>query len=273
MVGIISSQAAQSLNYQSLSAQSSTTQLLAKTGQSAYDRLSLSPEAREYLDSGSSALNALGQNEQILQGQRISFLKQQLAELNKQIEVLRGFLEFANADQAGALRTGISDIGSQLERLGGDIKGVVESRSRSVTIEAVQGSFSESFNAAAVGENGALAYSSQLEGDFSFYRITVEEQSTSLAVGEDGSISLQQTTTESEITVSELNLQSSETLVATSSSDPLQELIDSYDATANSFDSLVNDTLEALEINDGGINQLLSFLDEFIEKNRIDLLA
>ncbi len=273
MVGIISSQASQALQYQSLSAQSSTTQLLAKSGQSAYDRLSLSPEAREYLDSGSSALNALGQNEQILQGQRISFLKQQLAELNEQIEVLRGFLEFANADQAGTLRSGISDIGNQIERLGGDIRGVVESSSRSVTIEAVQGSFSESFNAAAVGEDGALAYSSQLEGDFSFYRISVEEQSTSLSVGEDGSISVEQTTTESEIIVSELNVSSSETLAVAQESDPLQDLIDSYDATANNFDSLVNETLEALEINDGGINQLLSFLDEFIEKNRVDLLA
>lgn len=273
MVGIIASQAAQALQYQSVSAQSSTSELLAGINKPAYDRLSLSPQAREFLDSGNQALQTLGQSDQLLRGQRIGFLQQQLRELNEQITTLRGLLEFANADQAETLRSGIRDVGSQLDRLGGDIRGVIETSSRSVSIEAVQGSFSQSFNAAAVGEDSAIAYSQQLEGEFSFYKISVEEQSTSVAFDSDGNLTIEQTTTESEIVVSQLSVESSESLTAVQETDPLQDLINSYDATAGNFDDLVNDTLEALEINDGGINQLLDFLDNYIEQNRIDIFA
>lgn len=278
MVGILASTASQALQYQSVSSQSSSSQLSldvqnGRHGRHPHDRLDLSSEAQERLSSQTRALNALGRNESILRGQRISFLQKQLSELNDQIQTLRGLLEFANAGQAETLRSGIRDVGNQLEGVGRDIQGLVQSSSTSISIEAVQGSFSESFNAVAANEDGTLAVSQQLEGEFSFYKVTVEEQSTSVAFDSDGNLSIEQTTTQSEIVVSQLNVESSQTIAAIDNEDPLQSLIASYDDTSNNFEDLVNDTLEALEVNDGGVDQLLAALTDYIEDNRFDFFA
>ncbi|MEM6782053.1 MAG: hypothetical protein AAF569_09350, partial [Pseudomonadota bacterium] len=167
----------------------------------------------------------------------------------------------------------IRDVGQQIERVGGDIRGLFETNSRSISIEAIEGSFSQSFNAAALGQNGGGIYSQQLEGEFSFYKINVEEQSTSVSFDENGVLSIEQTTTQNELVVSEINIESSESFIGFEADTPFDDLIAAYDATSNNFDDLVNEALEALEVNDGGINQLLEFLDEFIEQNRINFFA
>lgn len=226
------------------------------------DTINLSPEAQKLQD-GQAALR----------GQRISFLQRQLSELNKQLEILGGFLDGASASNAGPLRSGIADVGRQLQGIGKDIGFLVESSSTSVTIEQVSGSFSQSFNAASIGRGGSLAYSQQLEGEFSFTRISVQEESTSLSVVADGqggySIETQSTITTSEITITSASVSSSESLIA--SRDPLSDLISQYDNTSQAFDVLVNEALKAFEEDDGGINQLLKALDATIENNQINL--
>jgi hypothetical protein len=275
MVAILDTIASQALPNRSFSAGSGDLNKQTNSRlSSGNDTVSLSADAKKRLESGKQALAALKQSDNILSGQRIDFLQKQLKELNEQIRTLRGLLEFANADQARTLQFGIQDVGTQLEGLGSDITALINSSSRSVSIESVQGRFSQDFNAAASTGGVGLAYSQSLKGEFSFTKIVTEEQNTSVSIDSSGELIIDQTTTRSETIVSEINIESSESFVSGSITDnPLEELVAAYDQTANSFDSLVGDTLDALNLNDGGINELISFLDNYIEQNKINFLA
>lgn len=130
-----------------------------------------------------AVLEQLKRNQGVLRSQRVEFLRQQVTQLNEQLDFLDGLSAVASADQAEAVRSSLTSVGAQLDRLGQQITPLVD-------------------------------------------------QDT-----------------------------------------PVEDLLKDFQATSQRFEASVENVVKALNVEQNSFDYLISFLDDFIERNKFDVLA
>lgn len=210
------------------------------------DVLSLSSEALDIIRSLQN-----GQSDLIRRD--LDFARDRLGQLREQTEAYGSLLSGAGTDQAETIANGLRQLGSDLKALGRQIGALLSRSTGSVSIEVVRAEFSQEFNGAAAG-NGS---GQNISGDFSFLKISVSEQSSSLAQDENGLFTLQTATRQTEIVVAELSVSQDQTLSAGGSGlellDGLGDVIQTFQDAAGLFARLAQDTRKKF----GGIDRLL----------------
>ncbi|GJL84763.1 MAG: hypothetical protein DHS20C02_05380 [Micavibrio sp.] len=199
------------------------------------DQINLSEAARNILSTLESGFASQRQ-------QDAQFASQQLQAVQEQIEFASALLGAASDDQQGIILDLINDIIGGLSEAGGAIG------------DLFGGGLEGLFNSASQsGGDLSVSYAESLNVEFNFTRISERTESIEISEGDDGSVTIERNVTETEIVVTELNIEREQTLVVQQNDDggrgrgrghgnsDLRGLVNEFRDTIRQFASLISD--------------------------------
>ncbi len=226
------------------------------------DQIHLSDEARNILSSLESGFASQRQ-------QDAQFASQQLQAVQEQIEFASALLGAASDEQQGIILDLINDIIGGLSEAGGAIGDLFGGGGR---LEGL-------FNGASQGGGDlSVSYAESLNVEFNFTRISERTESIEVSQGDDGSVTIERNVTETEIVVTELNIEREQTLVVQQNDDgdrgrghgrgrgqgnsDLRGLVNEFRDTIRQFANLISDVQDRF----GGGNDLAETLTNLVRE-------
>lgn len=194
-------------------------------------------------DAGRSALQTIQEGLTDLQRQETEFAFARLRELQERIKLTRNLLNNARPEQAGLIYGQLEEIAGGLSKIGNQIGHILSAGRQATSAQTVQGTISDSFNAAAKNAEGiSVSYAEELNVEFSFLRISQTEQSVEIKQTEEGTV-IETSSRQTELVVAQVNIEHETSLTIQSGSTvDLQGLIDEFRNTVRQLASLLGVT-------------------------------
>lgn len=235
------------------------------------DLLDLSEQALNLLEGPDEVFKTLDEGLSQFRQKDIKLAVQRLRAVQERLDFTRNLLGQAAPEQKQAILSNVENIGREIGNIASQIGQIFSSNRTETSVQLVQGSFSQEFNAVAGNRNTAISVSEKLNVEFSFLQVSSYEETVEISRTDDG-VKIERTVEETQIVVASLQAEREQTLSVNTGRDlsglletgeKLGNLLETFQNIVREFKGVIDDLLEGFGQEDLPRDILLETLESF----------